>query len=197
MIQLESISKGYGGLAALQAEGAYIAFAAAPGQLASDNPNEPNGLFTKHLKAVLAEPGLSIDDVFSEVRQRVFRESANGQRPYSTTGLIGRFYFHSGKAAVPLAQAQAEPSITPIPAAAPVAAPVPPDFVSPEAERRTAVPGQSSFDSGGNPRVPRTRARRLTTGRATLGANLKPDGGLVLVTDLITGGPAARPVASC
>jgi formylglycine-generating enzyme required for sulfatase activity len=90
-----------GGLAALQADGAYVAFAAAPGQVASDNPGQRNGLFTKHLKEVLAQPGLSIDDVFSEVRQRVYRESTSGQRPYSTTGLIGRFYFRQGRVVAP------------------------------------------------------------------------------------------------
>ncbi len=90
-----------GGLAALSAEGAYVAFAAAPGQLADDNPNERNGLFTKHLKTVLAQPGLSIDDVFNEVRQRVYAESKNGQRPFSTTGLIGRFAFRDGAARPP------------------------------------------------------------------------------------------------
>ena len=96
-----------GGLAALQAEGAYIAFAAAPGQVASDNPSERNGLFTKHLKTELAQPGASIDDVFNTVRERVYRESKSGQRPYSTTGLIGRFEFR-GSAAEELEALRAE-----------------------------------------------------------------------------------------
>jgi formylglycine-generating enzyme required for sulfatase activity len=85
-----------GGLAALQADqadGAFIAFAAAPGQVASDNPTGRNGLFTKHLKEAIQQPGLSIDEVFSRVREQVFRESGTGQRPYVTTGLIGRFAF--------------------------------------------------------------------------------------------------------
>jgi uncharacterized caspase-like protein len=85
-----------GGLAPLQADGAYIAFAAAPGQVASDNPGGRNGLFTKHLKDVIEQPGLSINDVFDRVRERVYRESGTGQRPYSTTGLIGRFAFRDG-----------------------------------------------------------------------------------------------------
>ena len=38
------------GLAPMQTDkGSFIAFAAAPGQTASDNPSESNGLFTKHL----------------------------------------------------------------------------------------------------------------------------------------------------
>jgi formylglycine-generating enzyme required for sulfatase activity len=87
-----------GGLAALQADqadGAFIAFAAAPGQVASDNPTGRNGLFTKHLKEAIQQPGLSIDEVFSRVREQVYRESGTGQRPYVTTGLIGRFGFRS------------------------------------------------------------------------------------------------------
>jgi uncharacterized caspase-like protein len=90
-------TSGSGGLAALHAESAYIAYAAAPGQIANDSPDERNGLFAKHLKQVLAQPGLSIDDVFNEVRQRVYRESPGGQRPFSTTGLLGRFVFRAGE----------------------------------------------------------------------------------------------------
>lgn len=85
-----------GGLAAISADGAYVAFAAAPGQVADDNPRERNGLFTKHLKAALAEPGLSIDAVFNRVRSGVYQESKNRQRPFSTTGLVGEFYFRAG-----------------------------------------------------------------------------------------------------
>jgi formylglycine-generating enzyme required for sulfatase activity len=89
-----------GGLAPLQADGAYIAFAAAPGQVASDNPGGRNGLFTKHLKDAIQQPGLSINDVFDQVRERVYRESRDGQRPYSTTGLIGRFTFRDASSTV-------------------------------------------------------------------------------------------------
>jgi Tol biopolymer transport system component len=113
-----------GGLAAIQAEGAYVAFAAAPGQVASDNPGQRNGLFTKHLKEVIAQPGLSIDDVFNEVRQRVYAESSNGQRPYSTTGLIGRFYFRLPGRETRSEVSPPAPAVVPPPAEArPIAVP--------------------------------------------------------------------------
>jgi formylglycine-generating enzyme required for sulfatase activity len=96
------------GLAPLQADGAYIAFAAAPGQIASDNPGGRNGLFTKHLKDAIQQPGWTIDDVFNTVRERVLRESTTGQRPFATTGLVGRFYFREATTAPPAFDAAAE-----------------------------------------------------------------------------------------
>jgi formylglycine-generating enzyme required for sulfatase activity len=82
-----------GGLAGMSGSGVYVAFAAAPGRVADDNPRERNGRFTKHLLAAMRELGLSIDAVFNRVREGVASETGGRQVPFSNTGLIGTFIF--------------------------------------------------------------------------------------------------------
>lgn len=84
--------------------GTFIAFATAPGQTAADNPAAGNGLFTQHLIRTLETPGLSIDEVFNEVRRKVYEESDGRQIPWTASSLIGSFYF---RPEVPLAIASA------------------------------------------------------------------------------------------
>ena len=90
---------GRAGLAELSGEfGEYIAFAAAPGKSALDNSaGGRNGLFTKHLVSVLASGGSNINDVFDAVRLQVYQESHGSQVPWSSTGLVGAFYFRPGQ----------------------------------------------------------------------------------------------------
>src|SRR5260370_27336812 len=72
------------GLAAMQTgRGTYIAFATSPGKTAADNPEGKNGLFTGALVDVLREPGLDIDQVFTHVRDQVYRKSHGPQLPSS------------------------------------------------------------------------------------------------------------------
>jgi uncharacterized caspase-like protein len=92
-----SIRSGAGGLAPMQVgTGTYLAFATAPGKTASDNPGGQNGLFTQELAGVLRQTGLSLDDVFNQVRARVSQKSGNQQIPWSTSSVVGNFYFASG-----------------------------------------------------------------------------------------------------
>ncbi len=89
-----SLRGGGDGLAAMQAgKGTYIAFATSPGKTAADNPGERNGLFTGELIGVLKEPGLTIDQVFNRVRERVTTRSKGAQLPWSTSSVVGEFYF--------------------------------------------------------------------------------------------------------
>jgi Caspase domain len=82
------------GLAAMQAgKGTYIAFATSPGKTAADNPGGRNGLFTGELITVLREAGLSIDQVFNRVREKVAAKSHGEQLPWSTSSVTGEFYF--------------------------------------------------------------------------------------------------------
>ena len=83
-----------GGLAAMSTgKGTLIAFATAPGQTADDNPDGSNGLFTSHLIAALGEPGLSLDQIFNRVRERVYTDSGQRQLPWTVSSVIGEFYF--------------------------------------------------------------------------------------------------------
>ena len=73
--------------------GTFIAFSTAPGRTATDSPSAANGLFTRHLIATLEAPGLSIDEVFNEVRRKVYQDSDGRQIPWTASSLIGSFTF--------------------------------------------------------------------------------------------------------
>ena len=78
-----------GGLASQQApRGGLVAFAAAQGEMASDNPQGRNGLYTKHLVETLREqPGLPAGSLLSQVRRAVLEESGGEQAPtYQASG---------------------------------------------------------------------------------------------------------------
>src|SRR5205823_10005890 len=59
------------------------AFATAENTVASDNPGQRNGLFTKHLLTANREPGVQLDRVYREVKRRVAEESRSAQRPWT------------------------------------------------------------------------------------------------------------------
>jgi uncharacterized caspase-like protein len=73
--------------------GALIAFAAAPGQPASDGDGV-NGLYTTHLlKALGNAKHKRIEDVFMKIRDPVFKESKNKQEPWYQASLREPFCF--------------------------------------------------------------------------------------------------------
>lgn len=81
------------GLAPMDAPvGTLVAFATAPGAVASDGVGS-NGLYTHHLLAALREPGIKVEDVFKRVRSSVRRDSKDKQVPWEATSLEGDFYF--------------------------------------------------------------------------------------------------------
>jgi TPR repeat protein len=82
-----------GGLAPLNADGALIAYATAPGSTASDNAVGSNGLFTTHLLRALATPGLNVSELFRHVRLAVRNASGGRQVPWVSDGLVGDFFF--------------------------------------------------------------------------------------------------------
>jgi|HubBroStandDraft_3_1064219.scaffolds.fasta_scaffold47381_2 Skp family chaperone for outer membrane proteins len=82
------------GLAAMSAgRGTFLAFATGPGGTASDNPGETNGLFTKYLVQALRRPGLRLDEIFNEVRTKVYLASNGHQVPWTSSSVIGEFSF--------------------------------------------------------------------------------------------------------
>jgi len=89
------------GLAQMEApSGTLVAFATAPGSVASDGGGQ-NGLYTQHLLTSLRVPGNKVEDVFKQTRAAVRRDSQGKQVPWESTSLEGDFYFFS--AAAPLA----------------------------------------------------------------------------------------------
>jgi carboxyl-terminal processing protease len=72
----------------------YIAFSTSPNSVATDNPNGRNSYFTQALADFVAQPGLTIDEAFTQVRNRVFNATDKAQNPWSQTSLTAKFYFH-------------------------------------------------------------------------------------------------------
>ena len=104
-----SLRSGAAGLAQMEAPvGTFIAFATAPGSVASDGQGK-NGLYTQHLLRAMLRPGLKIEDVFKEVRAGVRRDSGGRQVPWENTSLEGDFVFVAKPAAPPAAAAAAGP----------------------------------------------------------------------------------------
>jgi tetratricopeptide (TPR) repeat protein len=75
----------------------YIAYSTSPNNVAGDNPNGRNSWFTEALAATIPIPGLTIDDVFTRVRDKVESATAGRQTPWSTSSLKSRFYFYPPK----------------------------------------------------------------------------------------------------
>lgn len=81
------------GLAVMKApSGTIIAYATAPGEVASDGESQ-NGLYTQELLKNIQTPGLVLEDVFKRTRVTV-RKSSNGKQiPWESSSLEGDFYF--------------------------------------------------------------------------------------------------------
>lgn len=89
-----SFRSGSAGLAQMDAPvGTLVAFATAPGAVASDGGGQ-NGLYTQHLLEAMRQPGAKVEDVFKRVRAGVRRDSQGKQVPWESTSLEGDFYFH-------------------------------------------------------------------------------------------------------
>ena len=96
------------GLAQMDApSGAVVAFATSPGSVASDGTGR-NGLYTQHLIENVQRTGLTIEDVFKQVRAGVRRDSGGKQTPWESTSLEGDFYFHPAASDAASAQQEQE-----------------------------------------------------------------------------------------
>ena len=102
-----SFRSGAMGLAQMDAPlGTLVAFATAPGSVASDGKGS-HGLYTQHLLEAMKAPGTKLEDVFKQVRVNVRRDSQGKQIPWESTSLEGDFYFKVATPA-PVAPPQAD-----------------------------------------------------------------------------------------
>src|ERR1043165_7469946 len=110
------------GLARMEPSGrdTLIAFAAAPGQEASDGA-ERNSPFTAALAQHLPQPGLEVSVMLKEVAADVRRDTRNSQRPQQLSDMARPFYFVKAAAATTVA---AGPAAAPETAKAMAAQPV-------------------------------------------------------------------------
>lgn len=99
-----------GGLAQMDApKGTLIAYATAPGKVASDGSGR-NGLYTQELLKNLHTPGLPLEAVFKRVRNGVMQASGDAQTPWESSSLTGDFYFIFTGSATVKVQTSAAPA---------------------------------------------------------------------------------------
>lgn len=89
----ETFRYNVGGLAQTRAPAnSFIAYAAAPGELAADGTGT-NSFYTGALVKMMTEPGLSIEEMFKKVSVEV-RRATNGQQiPWTSSSITQDFYF--------------------------------------------------------------------------------------------------------
>lgn len=81
------------GLASIDApSGTLLAYSTAPGSVAGDGAGR-NGIYTQELLKQIRTPGLSLEDVFKQVRISVRSATAEKQTPWESSSLTGDFYF--------------------------------------------------------------------------------------------------------
>ena len=80
--------------------GTFIAFATAPGKVATDG-TKGNSPFTKALAELIVAPGLPIEQVFKRVRERVVEETGGEQVPWDNSSLTKDFFFTEALPEIP------------------------------------------------------------------------------------------------
>ncbi len=75
------------------ASGTLIAFATAPGKVASDGTGR-NGLFTSYLLKYIKTPNIEVDLMLRKVRSDVAQNTNDYQVPWTSSSLIGEFAFN-------------------------------------------------------------------------------------------------------
>ncbi len=85
------------GLAFVNApSGTLIAYSTAPGSIASDGAGK-NGIYTQELLSSMRISGLSLEEVFKQVRASVQTKTSGKQVPWESSSLVGNFYFSNPK----------------------------------------------------------------------------------------------------
>jgi len=86
-----------GGLAAMAGKGTLVAYSTAPGAVAEDGDGRSNSVFTAELVDALAQPGLTAQQVFSRVAERVRKETRGQQVPWVSGALDRSFVFSAAR----------------------------------------------------------------------------------------------------
>lgn len=88
------------GLAAISAPtGTLIAYATAPGSVASDG-DTANGIYTAELVKAIRQPGVSMEEAFKQARTGVITRTQGRQTPWESSSVTGHFSFKPAPAQV-------------------------------------------------------------------------------------------------
>jgi len=81
------------GLAAISAPtGTLIAYATAPGSVASDG-DAANGIYTAELAQAIRQPGITMEEAFKRARGGVIARTQGKQTPWESSSVVGNFMF--------------------------------------------------------------------------------------------------------
>jgi uncharacterized caspase-like protein len=83
------------GLAAISAPtGTLIAYATAPGSVASDG-DAANGIYTAELVKAIRQPGILMEEAFKQARSGVIARTQGKQTPWESSSVVGAFSFRA------------------------------------------------------------------------------------------------------
>ena len=83
------------GLAAISAPtGTLIAYATAPGSVASDG-DAANGIYTAELVKAIRQPGIAMEEAFKQARSGVIARTQGKQTPWESSSVVGTFSFRA------------------------------------------------------------------------------------------------------
>jgi uncharacterized caspase-like protein len=97
---LRSITRGLAPIEA--AQGTFIAYSTAPGQVAADGTGS-NSPYTKALAKTIVQPGVGIEEAFRDVRGEVMAATGGKQIPWDSSSLTAPFIFKGQAAAQTIA----------------------------------------------------------------------------------------------
>ncbi|MCA2653739.1 caspase family protein [Microcystis sp. M061S2] len=113
------------------ASGTLIAFATAPGKVASDGTGR-NGLFTSYLLKYIKTPNMEVDLMLRKVRSDVAKDTNDYQVPWTSSSLIGEFAFNQKtETTPPIVTSPPVPNPSPSIAVVPTPKPTPSPFLKP------------------------------------------------------------------
>ena len=98
------------GLAAISAPtGTLIAYATAPGSVASDG-DAANGVYTAELVQAIRQPGISMEEAFKRARGGVITRTQGRQTPWESSSVVGNFMFRDAPQVAALTPAPIMPA---------------------------------------------------------------------------------------
>ncbi len=77
---------------ALAPSGTFLAYATAPGDVAADGDGR-NSPYAEAILTALKPPGLALEEVFKRVRMQVRDRTGGQQTPWTSSSVVGDFYF--------------------------------------------------------------------------------------------------------